>query len=51
MIFSSNGKLDTNVALQIFPLYLQEILSHDIYSNRRSTTSFVFKGSTALSKF
>lgn len=31
--------------------YLQEIILHEIYSNRRSTRSFVFKGGTALSKF
>lgn len=31
--------------------YLQEIILHDIYSNRRSTRSFIFKGGTALSKF
>jgi len=31
--------------------YLQEVVLHEIYSNRRSTRSFVFKGGTALSKF
>ncbi len=31
--------------------YLQEIILHDIYSNRKSTRSFAFKGGTALSKF
>lgn len=31
--------------------YLQEIILHEIYSNRKSTRSFVFKGGTALSKF
>lgn len=31
--------------------YLQEIILRGIYTNRRSTRSFVFKGGTALSKF
>ncbi len=31
--------------------YLQEIILHEIYSDRKSTRFFVFKGGTALSKF
>ena len=31
--------------------YLQEIMLHDIYTNRKSTRTFAFKGGTALSKF